>query len=152
MLAARMMPFSSNVERVGILAGGEFVPFLCRDDELTDQRCEPALERGDSFLDRPGARAHLEEGTSEEAATWKRAPPEVVEEGVAECDQLRHSWRGGERRCDDLGIEDLLRFVHGGELEVLLRAEVGVDPALAHVERSGEVADRQAFETVNGCQ
>ena len=41
-------------------------------------------------------------------------------------------------------------FVHGGELEILLRAEVGVDAALAHVERAGEVADREAFEAVDG--
>ena len=39
---------------------------------------------------------------------------------------------------------------HGGQLEVLLRAEVGVDAALAHVERAGEVADREALEAVDG--
>ena len=41
-------------------------------------------------------------------------------------------------------------LVDGRELELLLRAEVGVDAALAHVERVGEVPDREAFETVDG--
>jgi hypothetical protein len=35
-------------------------------------------------------------------------------------------------------------------LEILFRSEVGVDAALAHVERAGEVADREAFESVEG--
>ena len=124
--------------------------FECGDDELADQCREPALERGDLFLDRSRAGAHLQDGPGEEAAAWERAPHEVVEEGVAHGDELRESRRGGERRFDDLGLEDPSRFVHGGELELLLRAEVGVDAALAHVERAGEVADREAFESVEG--
>ena len=73
----------------------------------------------------------------------------MVEEGVAERDELSEPGRGGEGRFDHLGVEDPPGFVHGGELEVLLRTEVGVDTALAHAEASGEVADRQAFEAVD---
>ena len=109
---------------------------------------EPALKRGDLFFDRSGAGAHLEDGAGEEAAAGERAPLEVVEEGVAHGDELRESRRGGECGFDDLGVEDPSGFVDGGELEILFRAEVGVDAALAHVERAGEVADREAFESV----
>ena len=110
----------------------------------------PALKRGDLFLDRTRAGAHLQGGPGEEAPAWERAAHEVVEEGVAHCDELSDSRRGGEGRFDDLGLEDPSRFVDGGELEILFRAEVGVDAALAHVERAGEVADREAFESVEG--
>ena len=124
--------------------------FECGDDELADQRGEPGLKRGDSFLDRSRAGAHLQDSPGEEAATWERAAHEVVEEGVAHRDELRDSGRGGEGRFDDLGLEDPSRFVHGGELELLFRAEVGVDAALAHVERAREVSDRETFESVEG--
>ena len=148
MLAARMMPFSSKVSASGSSSAGSS---CCSSAVTTNWRIsavKPALERGDLFLDRSRAGAHLQDGAGEEAAAWERAPHEVVEEGVAHGDELRESRRGGERRFDDLGLEDPFRFVHGGELEILLRAEVGVDAALAHVERAGEVADREAFEAV----
>ena len=111
---------------------------------------EPALERGDPFLDRSGAGAHLEDSSREEAATGEGAAREVVEERVAHRDELRETGRRGQGRFDDLGLEDASRFVDGRELQVLLRTEVRVDAALAHVEGRGEVPDRQAFEAVDG--
>ena len=45
--------------------------------------------------------------------------------------------------------EDLPGFAHGRQLKFLLRAEVGVDAALAHVERAGEVTDRETFQPVD---
>ena len=89
------------------------------------------------------------DGAGEEAAARERPPREMVEERVAHCEDLIEPGRGGERRFDDFGREDPLRFVHGGELKILFRAEVGVDTALAHVERVGEVADREPFEAVD---
>ena len=74
----------------------------------------------------------------------------MVEEGVAQCDELSDSRRGGDGRLDDLGFEDSTRLVDGGELEILLGPEVGVHAALAHVERAGEFADRESFESVKG--
>ena len=123
-------------ECIGVLVGGKLVLVERGHDELADECREPALKRGDLFLDRSRARSHLEDGPGEEAAAGERAPHEVVEEGIAHGDELRESGRGGERRFDDLGLEDAAGFVHGGELEILLRAEVGVDAALAHVERA----------------
>ena len=111
---------------------------------------KPPWNAAISFFDRSGAGAHLQDGAGEEAAAGERAPREVVEERVAHGDELRESRCGGERGFDDLGVEDPSGFVDGGELQLLLRAEVGVDAALAHVERAGEVADREAFESVDG--
>jgi hypothetical protein len=124
--------------------------FECGDDELSDQRGEPGLERGDSFLDRSRSGAHLQDGSGEEAAAREGAAQEVAEEGVAHRNELSDSRRGGEGRFDDLGVEDPSRGVDGGELELLFGAEVGVDAALAHVERAGEIADREAFEPPQG--
>ncbi len=148
-LAARMMPFSSKVSASGSSSAGSSCLLERGDDELADQRGEAALERGDLFLDRSRTGAHLQDGAGEEAAARERAPHEMVEERVADRDELRESRRRGERRFDDLGLEDPPGFVDGGELELLLRAEVGVDAALAHVEPRGEVADREAFEAVD---
>ena len=137
-------------ERVGILVRGELVLLDGGDGELADQRREPGLERRDLLLDRPRAGTDLQGGPGEEAAARERAPQEVVAEGVAHGHELRDPRRGGEGRCDHLGVEDPPRFVHGGELEVLLGAEVGVHAALAHADGAGEVTDREAFEAVEG--
>ena len=79
--------------------------FECGDGELADQRREPALERCDLFFDRSRAGAHLQGGAGEEAAAWECAPHEVIEESVAQCDELRDSPPGSECRLDDLGLE-----------------------------------------------
>ena len=50
----------------------------------------------------------------------------------------------------DLGLEDLTGSLDRRELELLLRAEVGVEPALAHAGGLGEVADREALEALDG--
>ena len=51
---------------------------------------------------------------------------------------------------DDLGDEDLARRGDRGELQLLLGAEVGEQPALAHVQLGREPADRQPFEAFDG--
>ena len=76
----------------------------------------------------------------------------MVEERVAESDELTQSRCGGKCGFDDLVLEDPSGFVDGGELEILFRAEVGVDAALAHVERVREVADREPLEAVECCE
>jgi hypothetical protein len=53
------------------------------------------------------------------AAARERGPREVVEEGVAHCDELSESRRGGEGRFDDLGLEAPSRFSNGGESETV---------------------------------
>ena len=110
---------------------------------------EPVLEGGDLLLDRPRPGAHLEHGAGEEASARERPPGEVVEERVADRDELTEPGRSAEGGVDDLGLEDPSCLVDGRQLQVLLRAEVGVDPALAHVEGVGEVADREPLEAVD---
>ena len=144
-----MMPFSSKVSASGSSSAGSSCRSSATTDELADQRGEIALEGGELLLDRTGTRAHLEDGSGEEAAARERLAREVVEEGVADRDELSEPRCGDQGRCDDLGVEDLPGLVHRGELELLLRAEVGVDAALAHAEPGGEVADGQAFEAVD---
>ena len=126
-LAARMMPFSSKVSASGSSSAGSS---CCSSAVTANWRIEcrePVLERGDPFLDRSRTGAHLEDRAGEEATAGERAPREVVEERVAHRDELSESGRSGERRLDDLGLEDPTGFVDGGELQLLLRAEVGVD-------------------------
>ena len=151
-LAARMSPLSSNVSASGSSSDGSSPRSMAATTSWRTSAGEPALEGGDALLDRPRPGAHLEGGTGEEAAARERPPQEVVEVGVAQGDELgQPRWRG-EGRFDDLGVEDPLGLLHRGQLEVLLGVEVGVDPALAHLEGGGEVADRQTLQTVDGGQ
>ena len=55
----------------------------------------------------------------------------------------RKLWPG-----DDVLDEALCRGLHRGELEFLLGAEVGEQPALAHAKLAGQAADGQALEPV----
>ena len=151
-LAARMSPLSSNVSASGSSSDGSSPRSMAATTSWRTSAGEPALEGGDALLDRPRPGAHLEGGAGEEAPTRERPPQEVVEVGVAQGDELGQPRCCGEGRFDDLGVEDPLGLLHRGQLEVLLGVEVGVDPALAHVEGGGEVADRQALETVDGGQ
>src|SRR5262249_39606439 len=57
-----------------------------------------------------------------------------------------------ERGLDDLVGEDPLGLVHGGQLEFLLGAEVGVQAAFAQAGGGGQVPDRQALQPVGGGQ
>ena len=76
----------------------------------------------------------------------------MIEERLAHRHQLAQAGRGGEGGLDDLVGEDPARLVHGGQLEFLLGAEVGVQAALAHADRRRQVPDRQALQPVHGGQ
>ena len=73
----------------------------------------------------------------------------MIEERVANRDELTDTGRGSECRIDHLDLKDPRCFLHGRELELLFRAEVRVDAALAHLDRVGELADREPFETLD---
>src|SRR4029077_16011977 len=116
--------------------------------ELANQSRQSGLKRCDLLLDRSRAGPHLQSSARKEASPGKRALHQVVEEGVTHGKELTKSRRSGQRRFDDLGLKDPFGLVPGRRLEVLLRPEVGIDAALSHVECAGEIADRQAFESV----
>ena len=116
MFAATMMPLSSKGEHVGVLVRDKFVLVECGGDELVDQCSQPELERCDLFSYGSRAGAHLQgSAVGEEAATRKRRPQEVIEEGVAHGDDSGESGLGGECRFDDLDLEHAFGFAHGGE-------------------------------------
>jgi hypothetical protein len=50
------------------------------------------------------------------------------------------------RRLDDHLVEDRGRPLHGRELQLLLRAEVREQPALAHADALGEPREREPVE------
>src|SRR5207253_271637 len=53
-----------------------------------------------------------------------------------------------EGRADDLADEDFARGLDGGELQLLLRAEVREESALAHRQLRGETPDGQTFKAL----
>ena len=144
-----MMPFSSNVRASGSSWSGSS---CCSSAVATNWRISavnPLWNAAISSLTGPG-RVPISR-----TAPAKKQPPGNVcrarwsKKASQTATSCAQPGRGGQRRFDDLGVEDPPGFVHGGELELLLRAEVGVDAALAHAEGAGEVADRQAFEAVD---
>ena len=109
----------------------------------------PFLRQGDSVLH--GAWVHVElcADRDEEATAGEDAAFEVGDELLAERVQAFERIRNRLRRLDDLGFEDDARRVHRRELELLLRAEMGVEATLAHTDVRGKVADGEALETVD---
>ena len=112
---------------------------------------EPASEEGgDLFFDRTRVGVELGCGRDEEAAAGEDAAFEVAEEGFAE------RFEAGEGRStasvgrDHVVAEDLGRGLDGGELQLLLGAEVGVEAALAHADVLGEAPDRESLEPFDG--
>ena len=112
----------------------------------------PDWKAATAFLDRAGAGAHLQRRAGEEAAAGEGAALQVVEERLAHRRELGQARRGREGGLDDFAGEDPARFLHGGQLEFLLGAEVRVQAALAHADRRGQVPDRQALQPVDGGQ
>src|SRR6266851_190465 len=89
-----------------------------------------------------GCRRHEEATPPEHLALGVREPR------VAETPQAREASLRRKSRAQHLLDEDGPRRLHGGELEVLLGAEVCEQAALAHLELGRQPAYRQAFETV----
>ena len=86
------------------------------------------------------------------AAAAKKQPPRKTSPRTYSS-QISHSLQrrampllGLEGRADDLADEDVARGLDRGELQLLLRAEVREQPALAHREFRGEPTDGQPFE------
>lgn len=129
---------------IGILGGGKFVLFD-RDGGNVPQQChEFVLKRGNPFLYRTRASAHLERRRSEKATTGENTPLQVIEERLTHPCQLPEAGPGAERRLYDFGVEDPLRFLHGGQLELLLASEMRIKAALADAGRGGEIPDGKA--------
>jgi len=129
-------------ELVEVLIRGDIAGNL-GDLEVFVEACPPTpVEGGNALLDRARSRLELRGCARKEAATREDAATKVVQERVGQREHRRDAGLGRMHRADHDLIEDLLGRVDGGELELLLRAEVGVQPALAHPDVGGQVADR----------
>ena len=91
----------------------------------------------------PRMRVHLGRDGGEEAAAGEHALLDVHEKPLVEPAKPFDPRRRGERGVDHLGDEHRAGRLDGRELELLLRAEVGEEPALAHPDRVGQPADRE---------
>ena len=88
----------------------------------------------------------LGRGAGEEAAAGKHLVAEMVDERVGERQDRRQAGLGGVAPSDDDLVEDVLGGVDGRELKLLLRAEMGVEAALAHPDLVGELPDREPVD------
>src|SRR6266571_4748472 len=122
-------------ELVRVLVRGKLVLLKRGHDEAPDQRHELRLERGDQFLDRARAGAHLQRGAGHKAASRESTALQVIEERLAHRGQLSQTGGSREGGLHHFFLENPARFRHGGQLEFLLGAEVRVQAALAHANR-----------------
>jgi len=116
-------------EPAGIVTGRKLVLLDGGGCEATEQAHEPGLEVSDGLLDRAGTGAHLQHRPGEETSAGEGAALQVLEECLAhglELGQAGGSRQGGP---DDFVGEDTPRLFHGGQLKILLRAEVSVQAA-----------------------
>jgi hypothetical protein len=97
------------------------------------------------------ARLHVDLGQRrrEEAAAGERLDLEVAEVAVDEPAQPLEPVRRIGRRLEHLRGEERARGLDGGELQLLLGAEVGEKTALTHPDRVGEPGDREPAKTLN---
>ena len=99
----------------------------------SSRRCADPLvgDLDDAVLHRAGLRPELDPGRGEEAAAGKHAPLEVVEERVDQRAELRRAGRRSRAsgRCTS-ALKICERRLDRRELQLLLRAEVGVEAAL----------------------
>src|SRR5581483_3618492 len=94
---------------------------------------QPAVERLRELLPhRPGMRVELGGRRREEAPAGEDGTLEVAEEVVAERLEPGEGGRRLARRPDHRLREDLGGRVDRGELQLLLRTEVRIEPALRH--------------------
>ena len=92
--------------------------------EAAEQRAEPGLELVDDLPERPGTVPKLQGGASHETATGGRTALDVGEERLAHRGQLAQPRGRGQRGLDHLLGKDPGRFLHGGQLKLLLGAEL----------------------------
>jgi hypothetical protein len=76
----------------------------------------------------------------------------MLQEELRELRQALEAGLGGKGRRDHLLGEDRARRLDRRELELLLRAEMGEEPALAHPDCLGEPADREPGDSLDGCE
>ena len=130
--------------------GGVELPQLLR---ATDLRAEVVHElgvhRAEVISDRPGLGVELDRRGDEEAATGEHAPLEVSEEGVAERVDPSQSLGRLERSFRHLAVVDLAGGLDRGVLQLLLRAKVREDAALAHADVLGEPADGETLQALD---
>src|ERR1700682_1057952 len=91
------------------------------------------------------AAAGGEETTAGEDGSLKGSDVDFEQAG-----QSAQARRRGMRGLDNGVAEHLLGCFDGGDLQILLGAEVSEEAALAHVELFGEFADAQGFEPALG--
>jgi len=114
------------------------------------EQAEPVAEEGDEpVAHRAGPHVQLGERRGEEAPARERLRLDVAEVAVGETAQAGERRRGVGRRLEHLRREDGLGGLDGRELELLLRAEVGEEAALAHADRVCKACDREAAQPLH---
>ena len=115
-------------------------------DELRGQVHPPELELGNAFPDGTWMGVELGSCGREEAPAWKDTTLDVREEPLAQQLDLRERRLRLVGRRDHVRREDLARDFDRRKLELLLRAEVGVQAALAHPDVLSEAPDGETLE------
>ena len=123
-------------------------PEVADRDRLLDQVFQgphPAADDlGDLVVDHACAGVELVGHRHEEIAPGEHGGIHVGEVGSAERPQARKAGWRSVRRGDDPFLEDLTSERDGVELELLLGAEVPVEPRLAHAQVVSQATDRRA--------
>ena len=142
---------SSNASCSGSVSGAELAA-LDRRAGVAGQQLGPARHlRRDGVAHRARAAVHLDRRVGEEAAAGERAALHVVEPAVEHAAQAGDAGLVALLGVADHAVdEDRRGGAHGRDLQLLLRAEVGEQPALAHLELGRQAADRQALEALDG--
>lgn len=109
------------------------LPGLLRFLNSAPESREPLLhDFRDAVAHRTRTTIELRGGGGEEAAAAKRPALDIAEPLVAEIPEARESVRGLKRRADHFAYKDGASGLNTRHLQILFRAEVSEQPALAH--------------------
>ena len=123
-----------------------------RIQEALPQKGLPLLLHLDNSVARPpGPRIELHRDRGEETTAGEYAPLQVCKKGIHECPELLQSrWRRGGPK--HFTLKNVGSDLNCRQFEFFFGLEVGVEPALAHADLGGQVANRQAVEALRGRQ
>jgi 4-oxalocrotonate tautomerase len=107
------------------------------------------LQRGDGVPYDPGSCIEFSHGRRKEASAGEGSSLHQRNVAVAEGVKCRDTRRVSQAWKDHMVDVDLSCVLDGGELQVLLRAEVSEQAALAHVESRGKPAESQPLKPLD---
>ena len=131
-------------------SAASMLPSACASSNRVDEEPHPLRGQRDGLVaDRAALRAELYAYRHVEATARVDLVLHVPQEQLDQLPQAPERRRRHQRGLDHELVEERVRGLDRRQLQLLLRAEVGEEPALAHPDRVSEPADREPVDALD---